>query len=531
MENMNLKPVKNIDEWARKQFTRNRFIYYKRKGAYAECFCSECGEKYVLRAVPSEDPYTAAALQDTEKPERDKETVCRKCNAKAVYKPAGHTKNEYSYNRVCFGQSIDNEHFVFRIFYSMQKTAVNLPTLYDCTEEERIYLEKGKKPTRFEFYCGEWHKRYAGECWGYIVHPKTYKEIKKCGMIKYVPYKIPEQGRYGYDLMEYYITAARYPDFEMIVKMGLTKYADYLIRGVSVNPNPRGKTIQDRLRINKNRLKDLVAQEGEGKALRLYQLERILKAHWTEEETRILEELRDSTWTNDWQKIKTVLKYTSPIRVRNYMIKQKMWLIKETGQWQEQQRRQDLRREYFDYIYMREEQGYDMTSDIILFPADFVRRRDEMILQAEKQKMDERKKKVNAKYPKIEEKYKRLSEKYSAAAAGYIIRPAKNAAEIVEEGRILHHCVGGDNYLQSHNTGYSFILFLRKADQKDMPFITVEIRGTKIFQWYGAYDKKPEEAFFNAWLDTYTKELAERQKGKKNERDNNEQLSTVQASA
>jgi hypothetical protein len=179
---------------------------------------------------------------------------------------------------------------------------------------------------------------------------------------------------------------------------------------------------------------------------------------------------------------------------------------------------------------MRESQGYDMTSDIILFPADFVRRRDEMILQAEKQKMDERKAKVNAKYPKIEEKYKRLSEKYSAAAAGYIIRPAKNAAEIVEEGRILHHCVGGDNYLQSHNTGYSFILFLRKADQKDMPFITVEIRGTKIFQWYGAYDNKPEEAFFDAWLDTYTKELAERQKGKKNG-DNNKQLSAVQASA
>lgn len=531
MENMNLKPVKNIGEWARKQFTRNHFIYYKRKGVYAECFCSECGEKYVLRAVPSEDPYAAAALQDTEKPERDKETFCRKCNTKAVYKPAGHTKEAYSYNRVVFGQSIDNEHFVFRVFYSMQKAKANLPTLYNCTEEERIYLEKGKKPTRFDHYGGEWHKRNAGECWSYIVHPKTYKEIKKCGMIKYVPYKIPEQHRYGYDVMEYYITAARYPDFEMIIKMGLTEYADYLIRGVSVNPNPRGKTIEARLRINKNRIKDLIEYKGAGEALRLYQLEHFIGAHWNEEETKILEALRDETWTNDWQKIKAVLKYTSPIRVRNYMIKQKMWLIKDTGQWQEKQRRQDLRREYFDYIYMRESQGYDMTSDIILFPADFVRRRDEMILQIEKQKMDERKAKVNAKYPKIEEKYKRLSEKYSAAAAGYIIRPAKNAAEIVEEGRILHHCVGGDNYLQSHNTGYSFILFLRKADQKDMPLITVEIRGTKIFQWYGAYDKKPEEAFFNAWLDTYTKELAERQKGKKNGRDNHKQLSAVQASA
>lgn len=537
MDNIDLKPIKGIEEWARKQFKYNHFVYYKRKGSFAECHCAECGERYVLRAVPPQDPFSAAALTDIEKPEREKETKCRKCGATAVYMPAGATASRYSFNRICYGQNIDDEHFVFRIFYAAQKTNQDHVTLYGCQEEERIFLEKGQKPSRFEYYAGRWQRRRTGECWSYIVHPKTFKEIKKCGMLKYVPEEPYITGKFRYDnwVIDYYITAARYPDFEMIVKMGLTKYADYLIRGVPVNPNPRGKTIQDRLRINKNRIKDLVAQEGEKKALTLYQLERIVRAHWTEEETRILEELRDSTWTNDWQKIKTVLKYTSPVRVKNYMIKQNMWLIDEVGQWQEKQRRQDLRREYFDYIYMREEQGYDMTSDIILFPADFVRRRDEMILQAEKKKMDERKKAALNKFPRIAMKYESLSEKYSAAAGGYIIRPAKDAAEIVEEGQILHHCVGGDNYLKSHNEGHSYILFLRPIDKKTMPFITVEIRGEKILQWYGAYDKKPDEKLFNAWLNTYTKELEKRKtkakKGKKNGRDNNKQLSAVQASA
>ena len=536
MENMELKPVKGIEAYARKQFTFNHFVYYRRKGAFAECHCAECGARYVLRAIPPEDPFTAAALQDIEKPEREKETKCRKCGITAVYMPAGHTKGEYQYRRICYGQKIDDKHFVFRIFYVTQVTKQDQDTHYGVYEEERIYLERSKKPTRYDNYGGNWHKRGTGEVWSYLVHPQTKREIKKCGMFKYIPVEpyITKAFRDESWVIDYYIAAARYPDFEMILKMGLTDYAYSLVQGYPVNPNPRGKTIEDRLRINKSRIKDLIAHKGEKRYLSLYQIERRVGAHWNEEETSIIETLRDSTYTNDWEKATEVLRHTTPIRIRNYMVKQKMWPIKETGQWQEKRRRQDLRREYFDYIYMRESQGYDMTSDIILFPADFVRRRDEMILQIEKQKMDERKAKVNAKYPNIAQKYKRLSDKYSAAAAGYIIRPAKNAAEIVEEGRILHHCVGGDNYLQSHNTGYSFILFLRKADQKDMPFITVEIRGEKIIQWYGAYDKKPDFEMFNAWLNTYTKELAERKtkakKGKKNG-DNNERLSAVQASA
>ena len=332
-------------------------------------------------------------------------------------------------------------------------------------------------------------------------------------------------------LIRYYIAAARYPDFEMIIKMGLTEYAYNLVENISVNPNPRGRTIEDRLRINKNRIKDLVAYKGEKKTLMLYQMERRVGAHWTKEEISILEELRDSTYTLDWEKVSHVLKFASPVRIKNYMVKQNIWMPEDPNTWQERQRRQDLRREYFDYIRMRLDQGYDLTNDIFLFPADFVRRRDEMILQAERQKMDKRKKEVLEKFPRIKSKYKSLADKYSAAAGDLIIRPAKDAAEIVEEGRILHHCVGGDNYLLSHNNGRSFILFLRDIKAKDVPLITVEIRGETVLQWYGAYDKKPNEKLINAWLKTYTKELKKRkEKGAKNGT-HNKQLSRVQASA
>lgn len=512
-ENKLLKSVKGIEGWARKQFKGNHFIYYTRKGVYAYCHCADCGEKYILRTTPTEDPFQDACI-DIEKPERDKETVCRKCKTKAIYKPAGHTRSKYASCRIVFGQKIDDEHFVFRTFYADQHTRQGCDTVYRCTEEHRIFLEKSRKPSRYCYYGARWHQSNVGENWRYLVYPRTYKEIAKTGMFKHVPVEKSIMNQY-YDecgLIDYYIAAARYPDFEMIIKLGLTKYADNLVRKIPVNPNPRGKTVEDRLRIRKDRIKDLIAHKGEKEALQLYQLERRAGVHWTDDEIAILEELRRNTYLTDWEKASTLLKHTSPTRIKNYMKKQKMWIPGPKATWQERQRRQDRRREYFDYIKMREDQGYDMTNDIIIFPADFARRRDEMILQVEKAKIDKRKKEVLDRFPKIKSKYRRLSEKYSTAAGGYIIRPAKDAAEIVEEGRILHHCVGGDGYLRSHNDGRSFILFLRDAKQKDIPLITVEIRGETIIQWYGAYDKKPKQAIIDAWLKTYTKELAKREK-------------------
>lgn len=519
MNNIDLKPVKGIKEWARKQFKENHYMYYTRKGAYAKCLCAECGERYILRTISTGDPIDDLAI-DIEKPERDKETVCRKCKGKAIYKPAGHTKSEFCFERICVGEKIDGEHFVFRIFYAVQKVRQGQETYYGCNEDKRIFLEKGKKPSRYDLWCDGWRPSMTGENWSYLTHPKTYREVKKCGMLKYVPVEPSITEYYKEDcwVIDYYIAAARYPDFEMIIKMGLSDYAKCLTLKIPVNPNPRGKTIQDRLRIHKEKIKNLIAHKGQRKYLELYQLERKLGARWTDEEIAIIEELYKVTYSFDYDKLKKILVYITPVRLKNYMKKQRMWMPGNNATFGERNRRSDLRREYYDYIQMRVNEGYDMTNDTILFPADFRRRRDEMLLQTEKTRMDERKKKALNRFPKIRAKYRRLSEKYSAVAGGYMIRPAKDAAEIVEEGRLLHHCVGGDQYLKKHNDGKSFILFLRETKRQDIPLVTVEIRGETIIQWYGAYDKKPHKKIIDAWLKTYTGELAKRRKARKTPR-------------
>lgn len=508
MENRDLKPVKNIDEWARKQYSTH-YIYYRRTGAYALCHCSECDARYTIRAIPTEDPFIDVA-QFIEKPVRDKKTKCQNCKTQAIYKPAGCCKDEYHYHRICTGQKIDDESFVFRIFFSEQMISKDLKTNYRCWEVKRIYLQKGKKPVRYsQYYCTSdkrWLIDTAGENWGYITHPETYRQIKRTGMFKYVPVEQSIVNNFYDDcwVIDYYIAAARYPDFEMILKMGLTKYAYGLVIKIPVNPNPRGKTIEDRLRINKDRIKDLIEAAGDIRTIKEFQFERANGAHWTDEELEIIRILGGRV--GDY-KFKIALKYTTPVKLRNYFIKQKIYPQEDySGEYKSRQ----IRNFYYDYLHMREDQGYDMTNDIILFPKNIKRRHDEMVLEMENARMDARKKEVLAKYPNIKKKYRSLSNRYAATAGGYLIRPAHDAAEIVTEGRILHHCVGGDSYLRSHNNGQSFILFLRKIKEEDIPYITVEIKNESIRQWYGAYDKKPDQKLIDAWLKTYTKELKKR---------------------
>ena len=501
-----LKPVKGLEDWVKKQY-ETHYIWYRRKGYYAECACSECGQKYILRTVSTGDPFEDDAV-DIEKPARDKETKCRRCGTKAKYKPAGHTKSEWHYKYFVSGQKITDDKFAFRIYDTRQVIHANIQTGYRCDDYRLIICEKGKKPVRYDWNrLYGWLKGCSGKQFRYTAHPSLFREIKKTKMYKYIPVPESIKDRYWDDswILDFYIAAARYPDFEMLIKLGLDDYWQRLVVKLPTNINPRGKTIEDRLRINKDRLKELVKAKGQYQNLHLYQLERKAGAHWTNEELNIVETLREGGYD---RKYELILKYATPTRIKNYMIKQNMW-PKKGELWQKHNEKSRARNTYYDYIRMRVDQGYEMN-DIQLFPSDMRRRHDEMVLEAEKAKLDKRKKEVLERFPKIKTKYRRLSEKYSAAAGGYIIRPAKDAAEIVTEGRLLHHCVGGDNYLQKHNTGRSFILFLRPIKDKDIPYITVEIIDDTVVQWYGAYDKKPNKKLIDAWLDTYCKELKKR---------------------
>ena len=163
---------------------------------------------------------------------------------------------------------------------------------------------------------------------------------------------------------------------------------------------------------------------------------------------------------------------------------------------------------------MRLALGYDMNNTVYQQPRDLRAAHDKMVQESNKEKMDERIREVEQKYSDIRLNYRKLRNIYFYEDDTYMIRPARSAKEIVEEGRLLHHCVGGDSYLNKHNDGRSYILMLRFKDKEEETYITVEISSGKalIMQWYGARDRKPDEKNMQKWLDQYLEQLRNKQK-------------------
>ena len=111
---------------------------------------------------------------------------------------------------------------------------------------------------------------------------------------------------------------------------------------------------------------------------------------------------------------------------------------------------------------------------------------------------------------------KKINKKYHFETDEYLIRPARTASEIIKEGCTLHHCVGrNDLYMEKHNKGESYIMFLRRKSEPDNPYYTIEIRGTRIIQWYSMNDRKPDEETIKAVLDQWVEHLEAQKKVKK----------------
>ena len=72
---------------------------------------------------------------------------------------------------------------------------------------------------------------------------------------------------------------------------------------------------------------------------------------------------------------------------------------------------------------------------------------------------------------------------FSIKGKGLILVVPKNGDEIRAEGEALHHCVGG--YVERVAKGETNIFFVRKADEPDKSYFTMEWNHNKIIQCTG----------------------------------------------
>lgn len=123
-----------------------------------------------------------------------------------------------------------------------------------------------------------------------------------------------------------------------------------------------------------------------------------------------------------------------------------------------------------DYLEMAERLHYDLTEPTVLMPRNLQERHDVAAeTLGELSRLDEMK--------RYKARRKMLEKKYSFKLDGYRILIPNSAEEIIQEGKTLHHCVGG--YAARHINGSTTILFLRKARTPTRSYLTIELFETK----------------------------------------------------
>ena len=160
----------------------------------------------------------------------------------------------------------------------------------------------------------------------------------------------------------------------------------------------------------------------------------------------------------------------------------------------------DTAQAYRDYLQECEQLHLDLHDKEILFPKDLTAAHNRTMEQVkfEKNKADQEK------FQKAVEKL----EKFAWGEGEFFIRPAREQMELTAEGKALHHCVGG--YIRDMAEEKTAIFFLRKANEPDKPFYTLELQKKRVIQCRtehnASYDRKPDvKKFVDMWMEKVVK--------------------------
>lgn len=520
-------PEKMILERAEKVYFREKhFLYYKKHGCRADIACSKCGGVTNGRWKAGIS-YESEFQRWIEEPREGQLGTCPMCGATGEYKCQGKVKGEHSENRYLFlGQKYKETGMVIRYIEVSKSWCLELvcgengPEMHGAYEKlseieiARAYYMSGEK-VQIDYHKNNPYVGHDfwddGNLYGNnnitireaAVLSETYENMKGT-MFQYSAMREYGSRMYKYNPIEYLNRYKETPQIEMLVKMGLEEIVKSLLGyRCGIVADIDAKRPDQFLGIRKQRVRQLIEQRGNLSLLESMQMEYRMGAEWTDEQ---IAHITEAHLTRGQLEVATT--YMSVQQLLN-RIKKYAKCEWSSGCTLATQMLQNTANTYVDYLNMRVALGYDLHNTVYQKPKDLTAAHTKMIRESSEKEMDRRMNEVKMRFPEIRKQYRKLRNRYFYEDENLLIRPARSAEEIVLEGRILHHCVGGDNYLGKHNRGESYILMVRQQSNPEVPYITVEIEAKigRIRQWYGANDKKPDEKNMQKWLDEYIKKL------------------------
>ena len=160
------------------------------------------------------------------------------------------------------------------------------------------------------------------------------------------------------------------------------------------------------------------------------------------------------------------------------------------------------------------------TTDIMIYkPRDLKKYHDMYVLEIERRSAEIKAEEYSAKYPEAESVLGQIKEKFEFRGEKYFIKVPEKIVDVVTEGNYLHHCVGStDRYFDRIKCHETYICFLRKVENPEEPFYTIEVEpGGTIRQHRGMYDEEPDLDTVKPFLKQWQKEIKKRMKDEDHE--------------
>lgn len=284
--------------------------------------------------------------------------------------------------------------------------------------------------------------------------------------------RISGYGVPSYWVFNYLAFAAKYPWIELLFKAGLKKlWRDVLSSsGATIDMRIFRPTIIKKYR---SQLTQIDAGYTQFYAIHHFKKNKLVY------DLELIKSIKDTVEVADLVKV-TMITGMSIAKIKRYM--DEVVGVCTSG-----------KMHYFDYLDMTVKIYKSEFTEHMAFPKNLIKAHDDAVkkFNAIKHELD------NQEYKKRLEQLMKLKYRNKHLA---IVVPMK-LEEILFEGKKLNHCVG--SYVDQVKKGKTTILFVRRTDDMETPFYTIEYSGDRIIQCQGKNHKNASDEikeFTEEWL-------------------------------
>ncbi len=455
---------KDFEEWAFKDaFTGNHYMLYSTKEQKAHC-------TYCEQDVP---------FEKIKSPAHNEEGKCPLCKRQITYKSWNKqntlkdTKQTGIIQRMKDGESYIARYFHTQIIMRREKGYEKKKSIHEIL---RIQLSKGEFYEIDAFEWGE-YKNTGKRRWirevirGYyygrvtyrralVIYPRNITRLFQDTELKYIPIKKYLDYRMGDEVSIREINMMKQrPECEMWIKMGLLKYTSDILRDGYTKSKLTGKP-WERLEVTKQGMEQMIRLDGGRAELSVIRSAEKYNVKLTDEQVIWYAKHLGSGYAEK------LLQYGMPQKFINYF-ESVLWKDAKDGR-----DRGGAVRDYADFLEDCRKLRLNLKKSQF-FPKNFQQVHDEIAQERREYENKIEQADIRKKNRILKKLLPELRELYSGEDERFIVVFPQKKTDFQIEGRQQHNCVGG-SYFDKMIRGDCCVIFLRKKEDPDKSFCTVE---------------------------------------------------------